>query len=238
MVKVNLSKTESEATIVYLTESITLKGEVELRCNTTSQTLYTWELASVRIENNQLISPLTFGIGLIQVTEKARNWGVGLKYVKFTTSMTGQEGTASYDYGFINVTLPPLVAIIKGPNEVVKGTGPFVLDARDSLDPSDPFTKYKGITFIWLCRRSGESFTNVNMSVPVDVISEKKRNKGGCFGYGPGRMKETGPLLHVEPAFMASKNSYIFQVIITKDNRQTKLEHQMRVNSSLSLSLR
>ncbi|XP_031571396.1 uncharacterized protein LOC116305596 isoform X3 [Actinia tenebrosa] len=238
-VKVNLSKTEAEASIVHLTDPITLKGEVELRCNATSETLYAWELAHVRMENKQLISPVTFGMGLIQVTEKARKWGVGLKYVRFSASMIGQEGTTSYDYGFINVTLPPLVANIKGPKEVVKGTGPFVLDARDSLDPSDPFTKYKGITFIWLCRRSGESFTGVNMSHPFDVISvTRKRNKGGCFGYGPGKMNETGPLLHVEPAFMASKNVYVFQVIITKDNRQTKLEHQMRVNSSLSLSLR
>ena len=232
-VTITLKKEISEAKVVYTTQTLDLEGHVKTMCNVTKSMLILWDRSSVNKETSQLMSLRTFGSGKLQISESVKDWPLGLHYVRLSVSMRGKEGTTDFDYGFVNVTLPPLKAVIDGPASYLKGVGPFTLDASKSYDPSHTA---KSFTYVWLCRKFDETFNNVNMSQPVDV--EKNGDQGGCFGNGPGRMNSTEPILQVRTPRFEPGKTYVFQLIVRSDWRETKIEHAVLLNSSLAYRIR
>lgn len=199
-------------------------------CNLTQSTLVIWDRSNVNLERNQLTSLRTISRNL-KLGESVKDWPLGLHYIRLSVSMRGKEGTENFDFGFVNVTLPPLVALIDGPSSYMKAIGPFTLDGSKSYDPSDTA---QGFTYIWLCRRLNETFDNINMSDPIDVATSGKRDRGGCFGNGPGRMNSTEAVLHVRTPYMEAKQMYVFQLIVRSHWRVSKINHTVLVNSSLT----
>jgi len=232
-VTITLKKDISEAKQIYTTQTLELKGFVKVMCNFTKSMLVIWDRSAVNKKTNQLMNLTTFGSGKLQLSESIKDWSLGLHYVRLSVSMQGKEEATNFDYGFINVTLPPLKAIIRGPTSYLRGIGPFILDATNSYDPS--YTA-KSFTYIWLCRRLDETFDNVNMSKLVDV--EQTENRGGCFENGPGRINSTEPALQIPTLLLEAGQTYVFQVIVRSDWREAKIEHNVLINSSLSYKIR
>ena len=151
--------------------------------------------------------------------------------------MNQEEGAINYDYGFLKVVLPDLVAKIRGVSKAVKGTGTIVLDATDSYDPNEPTLKDQGIVFTWLCRREDEAFSSME-SLPIDHSYGREKILGGCFGYGVGKLNHTGPTLKIDINKMISQNTYVFMVIVQKENRSSTANHTLRIESSIFFSIR
>ena len=166
-------------------------GELNLQCNTSTSVRLSWDSYEVEDPNGAFTLSQTFDvIGVQNFTIEPKSLPPGLYLIRLIAEMTKEEGAIGYDYGFLQVVFPDLVAKIRGVDEVVKGTGDIVLDATDSYDPHDPTAKDQDMVFTWLCRREDEDFSNLE-SLPIDSPHGREKILGGCFGYGVGKMNTT-----------------------------------------------
>ena len=213
-------------------------GEFALRCNTSTSFRLSWDSYEVDGKSGAFkLSPSLQIVGARKLTIRPKSLRVGLYFIRLVAEMTKEEGALGYDYGFLQVVYPDLVAKIRGVDMVVKGTGDVVLDATDSYDPDDPASRDQGITFTWLCRREDEDFSNLE-SLPIDTSHEREKVLGGCFGYGVGKMNTTEPFLKISVNKMVSQYSYVFELIVEKQNRSSTASHILRVESSIAFSIR
>ncbi|XP_048586750.1 uncharacterized protein LOC5520842 isoform X2 [Nematostella vectensis] len=242
-VSITLSKSSANPTVFYITEENYLKANVILDCNVTQDTVFVWEQSRVDHSTKQLLPPLSFGLGSKSLNIAPRSWSLGLIYVRFTAKMESQEGAESSDFGFVSYRMPLIVGKIDGPKDIIKGAGPIILDGTSSFDPYRPFLKNNALTFTWLCRRQSETFENISMVQTVDTITEgRPRDKGGCYGYGPGVLNTTEPMLDIKEEMLPAKVMYVFRLIVRSnypgEAREMWVEHSVRVNSSITVSLR
>ena len=236
-VRIHLNKSHLNATRMTTIDMFVVIGEVMRRCNTSTSMRLSWESNLIDDLNGAFTMSQTLDLGSQNLTIKPKRMAVGLYFIRLLAEMTKEEGAIGYDYGFLQVMLPDLVAKISGVDMAVKGTGHIVLDATDSYDPDDPAAKDQGMVFTWLCRREDEDFSNLE-SLPIDSPLGRQKILGGCFGYGVGKMNTTEPILTVNINRMVSKNSYVFKVIAEKENRSSAAYHTLRVESSIGFSIR
>ena len=236
-VHIHLNKTYTNATKITTVDMFVVVGEVTPRCNTSKSMLLTWESNEVEDLNGAFTMSQTLAVASLNLTIKPKTLSVGLYFIRLIAEMTKEEGAIGYDYGFLQVVLPDLVATIRGVHKVVKGTGNVVLDATDSYDPHDPAAKDQGMVFTWLCRREDEDFSNLQ-ALPIDTPLGREKVLGGCFGYGVGRMNTTEPILEIEINRMVSKNTYVFKLIVEKENQTSAANHTLKVDSSIAFSIR
>ena len=196
-----------------------------------------WESSEASETNGAFSVSQTLKVGSENLTITPKTLSPGLYYVRLFAKMNKEEGAINYDYGFLKVVLPDLVAKIRGVSKAVKGTGTIVLDATDSYDPNETTLKDQGIVFTWLCRREDEDFSNME-SLPIDLSYGREKILGGCFGYGVGKLNHTGPTLKIDINKMISQNAYVFMVIVQKENRSSTANHTLRIESSISFSIR
>ncbi|XP_015751283.1 PREDICTED: sperm receptor for egg jelly-like isoform X1 [Acropora digitifera] len=171
------------------------------------------------------------------LTIKPRRWKVGLYFIRLIAEMTKEEGAVNYDYGFLRVVLPDLVAKVRGPKKAVKGTGNIVLDGTDCYDPDNPSAKDQGMVFTWLCRRENEEFSNME-TLPIESSLGRAKVLGGCFGYGVGKMNTTESIIEIDTNRMPSKTTFVFKLIVEKENRTAVAFHNLTVESSIDFSIR
>ena len=214
-------------------------GKVTAHCNTSSLMTFSWQSNKVYAENGafSISQELQFGSDHENLTIAPKRLSAGLYYIRLIAEMNKEEGAINYDYGFLEVVYPDLVAKIRGVNKVLKGTGKITLDATDSYDPHEPTLKDQGIVFKWLCRREDEDFSNMQ-SLPIDNSYGREKILGGCFGYGVGMLNSTDPTIEVDINKMVSQNTYVFMVIVQKENRSSAANHTLRVESSIAFSIR
>lgn len=213
-------------------------GEFALRCNTSTSFRLSWDSYEVDGKSGAFkLSPSLQIVGAPKLTIRPKSLRVGLYFIRLVAEMTKEEGALGYDYGFLQVVYPDLVAKIRGVDMVVKGTSDVVLDATDSYDPHDPAARDQGITFTWLCRREDEDFSNLE-SLPIDTSHGREQVLGGCFGYGVGKMNTTEPFLKISVNKMVSQYSYVFELIVEKQRRSSTASHILRVESSIAFSIR
>lgn len=234
-VHIHLNKSHSSATRITTVDMFVVVGKVKTRCNTSSTILYTWERNAINDLNGVFTSSQT--IASHNLTIEPKSLPVGLYFIRLIAEMTKEEGALGYDFGFLEVVLPDLVAKIRGPKKAVKGTGNIVLDATDSFDPENPAAKDQGMFFTWFCRRGDEDFSNIQ-SFPIDSSPGRDKMFGGCFGYGVGVMNTTGPILEININGMVSQSRYVFKVVVEKESRTSSTNHTLVVESSISFSIR
>ena len=236
-VHVQLSKTHLNATRISTIDMFVIVGKVTKHCNTSSLMVLSWESSEASELNGafSVIQPLDVDSENLTITPKRLS--PGLYYVRLFAAMNKEEGAINYDYGFLKVVLPDLVAKIRGVSKAVKGTGTIILDATDSYDPNEPTLKDQGIVFTWLCRREDEDFTNME-SLPIDHPYGREKILGGCFGYGVGELNHTEATVKININNMISQHTYVFMVIVQKENRSSTANHTLRVESSISFSIR
>lgn len=236
-VHVQLNKTHVNATTISTIDMFVVVGKVTKHCNTSSLMVLSWESSEASETNGAFSVSQTLDVGSENLTITPKTLSPGLYYVRLFAEMNKEEGAINYDYGFLKVVLPDLVAKIRGVRKAVKGTGTIVLDATDSYDPNEPTLKDQGIVFTWLCRREDEDFSNME-SLPIDHSYGREKILGGCFGYGVGELNHTGPTLKININKMISQNTYVFMVIVHKENRSSTAYHTLRIESSIPFSIR
>lgn len=236
-VHVQLNKTHVNATRISTIDMFVVVGKVTKHCNTSSLMVLSWESSEVSEQNGAFSVSQTLDVGSENLTITPKRLSPGLYYVRLIAVMNKEEGAINYDYGFLKVELPDLVAKIRGVIKAVKGTGTIILDATDSYDPHEPTLKDQGIVFTWLCRREDEDFSNME-SLPIEYSYGREKILGGCFGYGVGELNSTGPTVEIDINKMISQNTFVFMVIVQKENRSSTANHTLRVESSISFSIR
>lgn len=238
-IRINLNKTLEDALIVTTIESLSLEGHVMTRCKNTSHTLYAWHESTVDNTNKQFLPFIKLAYNVKKITLEPRRLSLGYHYIKFEAEMRGQEGTRAYDYGYVHVVLPELVSKITGPTSVVKGSGFITFNGGDSFDPDlDGLSRYEGLTYTWYCRRENEDYSNAS-SLPVDKNLGGPRDKGGCFGLGPGRLSTKTKTSTLDPAEMKAKLYYVVELVVSKNGRTSRIaSHRFYVISALQFSIK
>ena len=138
------------------------------------------------------------------------------------------------DYGYIIITKPALVARILGVSQLVQGVNSTIrLSANKSIDPSGgPL-----VNFQWFCRREDECFTKTSEHVQV-ALRNVEGGRGGCFGDGPGRLSSNESVLIINGDKMDGDVSYVFEVVVSKEGRNSTASHKVRVESPFQITVR
>lgn len=238
-INIKLNKTLANAFSITTLESLRLGAEVSLRCKTSKIPLFSWEVSSVDNTNKQFLPFITLAKNVKNFTLRPRELEPGYHYVRFKAEMQGHPKTLAYDYGFLQIVLPRLVSVIDGPSSAVQGSGLLLLSAAKSYDPdlSGP-SQHKGLTYSWFCRKENEDLSNIT-SLPVDLPLTNSRDRGGCFGYGPGRLNASSEQLQLNPELMKAKLHYVIELVVTKDKRiSLATSHRVYIVTALQFSIK
>lgn len=137
------------------------------------------------------------------------------------------------DYGYLHIAKPPLVPSLVGDARVTQGvTQTIILDASKSRDPLGG----SAVRFRWFCRRENERFTLT--TEPVDIPLGREKRHGGCFGFGPGRLSSNASVLLVNANKMQGNQTYIFDVVVSKEGRDANASNKVRVEIPFGISVR
>ena len=137
---------------------------------------------------------------------------------------SGDDEVETYDYGYVRVVYPPLVVQIAGSSTAIKGNGSVMLDASSSYDPNAPLNNISGLSFSWYCKR-----------VDGDVTKEGPR---GCYGHHSGQLTSTKPFIKVVVDSMDANQTYLSELVVTKDARVSRAIHTLTVFPPYVISLR
>ena len=237
-VHIDLNKSIATPTKISTVDMFVIVGHVKLTCNTSSSVILSWESNEVDHSKNGAFSMWhVLEVGKENVTILPKDFSPGLYYLRLVAEMNKEEGAISYDYGFLEVSLPKLIAKISGVNRALKGTGSLVLDGSDSYDPHEPSSRDRGLEFTWLCQRQDDDFPTLE-SLPIDAPLNREKFTGSCYGYGVGKLNSSERMIRVDIKRMTSKKSYVFQLIVKKDDRIASAYHLLRVDSSIKFSIR
>ena len=158
---------------------------------------------------------------------KGREFGESYLYIRcvaFIITPSGDDKVETYDYGYVRVVYPSLVAQIAGSSAAIKGNGSVKLDASSSYDPNARLKNSSGLSFSWYCKR-----------VDGDVTKE---DLSGCYGHHSGKLSSTKPFIEVDVDSMDANQTYLFELVVTKDRRVSKTIHTLVVLPPYVISLR
>lgn len=257
-VQINLNKNLSQIKRITTVDHLRVKANVKkLGCKVYRKTKMKWELSALYKEGNKftrLEHQLSDGDS---ITLKPHQFPPTLMFVRFV-AYTEKIEVSSYDYGIVQIDLPPLQAKLTGPTKVQKGDGIIILDASKSYDPDiTGSSKNETMTFTWICKRD-DDYTQAQYSarrraqilnryryrkkfmrsIPADVPFGRPFSDDGCFGFGPGRMSSNESKLKVNVNRMKSRHRYIFTLILTKGRRRSKLYHTLKLEPSVFFRIR
>lgn len=170
----------------------------------------------------------------------ARALEFGMHYVKVTSWIPGHTGTNSVSWGLIRVGETKLIAIIISGNVTYQGMlDIFYLNGSQSHDPDLGPGIYEDMEFIWLCRRSNETFPNDPTTLPL-VSPNDTQTGSGCYGSGVGRLeptKEQQYLVGLDVDKMAGNTQYVIALVVRKQERSTWSEQRLFVKEEIDISL-
>lgn len=226
-VNISLKKTLKEATVLYTTQNITIYAETS-RGNCNESFNFRWEIAKASDTSSEFRrfvdhgEPFNNKTGKLQL--KGREFGEGYLYIRcvaFIIAPSGDDRVETYDYGYARVVYPSLVAQIAGSSAAIKGNGSVMLDASGSHDPNARLKNSSGLSFSWYCKR-----------VDDDIMKE------GCYGHHSGKLSSNKPFIEVDVDSMDGNQTYLFELVVTKDRRVSRAIHALAVFPPYVISLR
>lgn len=147
----------------------------------------------------------------------------------------GSSNILTYDYGYVRIILPPLVAKIAGPSEVIRGNvSVVIISASESYDPEKKHKKTEGLTLTWYCRKK-ENVLHDHQDEPSAV---SPNDVGGCHGDDTGKINNSSPQLYLNMQNFRGNATYIFDVVIQKGDRSSNATHELRVEEPFVISIR
>ena len=199
---------------------------------------FTWDLSTVD-ENTGQFSPFVHLVDNAANITVTSDMPVGFTYVRVSAKPKEIIGAIAYSFGFIRI-LPQLNALISGPKMAFKGGGPIELHVVIHGELHDSFgNKAPKIDFGWTCRENNTTTSNASFASSFESAFANYTNNKGCFGYDPGILHSTSKRsVLINPDFMVSKRTYLFEVLVTQGSRSIITSHTIYVDTNLSLAIR
>ena len=229
-VNISLKKTLKEAAVLYTTQNITIYAETS-QGNCEKSLNFKWEIAKASDKSSEFGRFVSHGgsfnnkTGNLQL--KGREFDMGYLYIRcvaLIATRSGDVAVETYDYGYVRVVYPPLVAHITGSSTVIKGNGSVTINASSSYDPNARLNNSSGISFTWYCKTM-----DGNVS---------KEGPSGCYGRHSKKLSSTKPIIKVDVDSMDANVTYLFELVITKDRRVSRAFHTLTVIPPYVISLR
>lgn len=150
--------------------------------------------------------------------------GASALYVSVVASVPEVAWAFAYDYGFLRIRLPNLVAKIVGPKTVSKRDDFFNLDGGWSYDPESKWLYYRNLNFTWNCQRICPR--NAMNGLPLSRPKEEP-----CYGISNDTkfVFSNQRIATVEIAWMRSNCTYTFRMSVAKDSRISNTDHKVQV---------
>lgn len=202
-------------------------------CMKTTTVVYDWK--AYNLLSNQLVYTYTNK----SFTFPPRRLDFGLYRVDYNIHMLNLKNLASSYEIYIEVVSSPLqVILVNGKKTIAEYNSIFTLDAfKLSHDPDNfPHERLKGMSFFFYCREVNEKqtftskFTDEN---PKNIPTlEEFRKNGGCFGRGPGQLKQDSMgIRKINTQYMLPNKTYIVSIRATSiyENRETIFEHEIEI---------
>ena len=242
-----LKKSIENATIVYLNKPFDLKAKFLDNCNTPIEYKLYWEVSKCDENTGLCDRVIPYGKSWSPTSKPKRLFprifgGTAYLYIRcvFQSSMDKNKVKA-YDYGYVRLVLPPLVATIKGPAEIVKGNHSVViLDASESYDPNQKFKKTQGMSLNWFCgveskayEKQGEPATGSPSAVNEHTGTASAES---CFNF-TAKVNNTSPLLSFNLQNVKGNRTYVFEVVIHKGKRTSRAHYKLRVHDPFFFSI-
>lgn len=154
-------------------------------------------------------------------------------FVALKVVIAGVPGTSSYDFGFIRIRRPELVAKIKAPKSITRNETEVRLNSTGSYDPETESLHNKGLNFAWKCQRKClKSF--------LDTVSITKVESEPCFGIAneSESVFSTESVVAIEVASLTFGCTYFFELAVMKDSRVAYAEHELELKSKVPFFVR
>lgn len=167
-----------------------------------------------------------------------RLFGAGYLYIRcFVTDAKDPKDfkvPIVYDYGYVKIILPPIVAKLAGPSSVIRGNESVViLSASESYDPEKIHKKTKGLALTWYC---GGGIISHDNRDGLSTVSPG--DAGRCQGDGILKINSTSSLLQLNVSNLRGNHTYFFEVVVQKGDRSANATHRLRVDEPFVISIR
>ena len=236
---INFGKSLKTATEILNSKMLMRPGILSHSCpldaNPKRTTLYSWKISKVdRLLD--IFRPLRdFGSKRSLILPP---WEVGLgyAYVQCVVEITGPGGLMVYDYGYINIVQPPLVAKIT--NVGTDSVSTIKLRAEVLDESGRSLHDVSNYEFSWFCKQDFEAFSSAS-SVLADVALGRAKGRSGCFGFGPGKLSSTENVLELNITDMVKSETFIFKLVVSQDERNASAFYEYKpVKPRVSIFIR
>lgn len=139
--------------------------------------------------------------------------------------MIRSQGAIGYDYGFLKVVIPELVAKISGKQKVRKNDD-IILDGLGSFDPIFKFLGPRFLRFHWSCKGKPSNMPLENTIGKLQECSKSTPNNG-----------RKGKTLRVKTNQLEA-GDYIFSLKVSKQNRRTTAHFKVTLLPATVLTIR
>ena len=217
---------KTHTTLNCFNYSTSLRWEIFKKCDGQQQIPVT-NLSGIDVDRSELLIPARF----FNYCSKVE--------ARFTVNMTEAPGVFKVKTVKFAIKKSPLRAIISGGSERTVGFNHLVeIDAGESYDP-DAATKGRKWTFAWFCHRTNEDYTlpaNLTNLPPVptakpatngtgndskvNATNGTRKDLGGCFKFGPGRLNFTSLKISFNASTMKKNQSYVITFAMYKKGRK------------------
>lgn len=234
--RINLNKTTTEAKVLFTTDEKHFHAEViHSSCSQTLQSKASWEISKAAVKlgvfGKFLSRPLTRHAEEIHLSQRRSR--DSYLYISYVLRDSLDHRIIAYDYGYVLLLRPPPVVNITGVKRAIKGKGVVVL----STSAITTVSLRARLKYSWYCRRKEESFP-VDDSHFVDVQDESSHNSGGCYGYGPGRLRGTKTYLNVDVDRMEAGLTYVFRAKVKRRSKTSTDDHYITVLMPTNFTVR
>ena len=217
-----------------LDNSYFLSTRVTSNCSTPTQSIFKWMISKIDQETGYFSPFLRHGPPNRNVIKlHPRTLGSGYFYISVEAWVPDVQGTTVYDFGFLQIRRPPLVAKVVGPTVVSRGIGNITLDGSQSYDPTTKRFPYRGLQFTWSCHRKC-----LRHLIYSSLLSESEVE--GCFGPSSqiGEIFSTQRSISLNADRMESNCTYTFQFSVAKFDRISWMTHVLLVKPAVPFYIR
>lgn len=159
--------------------------------------------------------------------------GAGVLYVSVVASVLKVPGAFAYDYGFLRIRHPDLVAKIVAPDRVSRRGSIVKLDGSRSYDPEFKWLHYRRLSFTWRCRR-------ICREDPINILTFKRAQVEPCYGIANATDSfiSNQRVFTIDIDHFKSNCTYLFRLSVTKDIRMKCTEHALEVTPAVPFAIR
>lgn len=238
-ITVDLQKSLDNATVVYTNTPFPLGVILQDDCASSKGYAIYWEVCKCEEQTRLCNQIRPYGIWRPGITKKLypRLFGAGEYYLYvrgLVTDPKDPQVPIVYDYGYVKIILPPIVAKLEGPANVIIGKESVViLSASESYDPEKIDKKTEGLSLTWYC--GGGILSNDNRD-RLSTVSPG--DYGRCQGDGILKINSTSSVLPLNVNSLRGNQTYFFEVVVQKGERSSNATHRLRVDEPFVISIR